>query len=471
MADLRYRGEGVVVKRALAKILMDKEEVPSRKKLMKKRMSIYYPEVELRGEVSRTFTDQWRSLGDRLSLYDVEVQYEAMKLALRLVVFDDVISEDHMKFLRECMKSLHPYLVKHLELYYAPLEQGWASERVFAIPSLARLPYLTCLQIPDSTLSDEVHRQFSLLMRQTATTILLSKDRKKVWSAQRARKEYVDAYCELFGLHHYICPALDESSLKKSDTMGPYTVAAAILGIEFFVVAGLTEAYYLLPFPFLLIIGLYFSLGWENKKAEQIHNLAQERFEKDRENVLPLIIYVCQLNPSARKHQVRMLRSYYTERIDIYLEEKVSYSEAYEKISKCSGLEYEKRRDLVDLLFKLAVEDDGIKNDEWYFLQSVLSGFRFSPTFIAHYQKRYGSLRTEQDPRTERSSSKSSASFKAACYATLGVQEGASDEEVKRAYHVLALQHHPDLPKNADRKVECEALMAKINEAYERICG
>ena len=50
-----------------------------------------------------------------------------------------------------------------------------------------------------------------------------------------------------------------------------------------------------------------------------------------------------------------------------------------------------------------------------------------------------------------------------------GVDENASDEEIKRAYHNLALQYHPDLPKNADHVKESAAMMAKINEAYEKI--
>ena len=54
-------------------------------------------------------------------------------------------------------------------------------------------------------------------------------------------------------------------------------------------------------------------------------------------------------------------------------------------------------------------------------------------------------------------------------YDILGIDENASDEEIKRAYHNLALQHHPDLAKNADRVKESEQMMAKINEAVEKI--
>jgi DnaJ-class molecular chaperone len=53
----------------------------------------------------------------------------------------------------------------------------------------------------------------------------------------------------------------------------------------------------------------------------------------------------------------------------------------------------------------------------------------------------------------------------------LGLEATASERDVQQAYHRLALQHHPDLPKNADRQEECVALMAKINTAYRAIAN
>lgn len=49
-------------------------------------------------------------------------------------------------------------------------------------------------------------------------------------------------------------------------------------------------------------------------------------------------------------------------------------------------------------------------------------------------------------------------------YETLGVQKGASAEEIKKAYRKLAMKYHPD--QNKDSK-EAEAKFKEINEAYD----
>ena len=49
-------------------------------------------------------------------------------------------------------------------------------------------------------------------------------------------------------------------------------------------------------------------------------------------------------------------------------------------------------------------------------------------------------------------------------YEVLGVDRGAGDDEIKKAYRKLAKQYHPDL--NPDDK-EAEKNFKEVNEAYE----
>lgn len=54
-------------------------------------------------------------------------------------------------------------------------------------------------------------------------------------------------------------------------------------------------------------------------------------------------------------------------------------------------------------------------------------------------------------------------------YSVLGVSQGASDEEVKKAYRELARKYHPDNYQNNPLADLAEEKMKEINEAYDTI--
>ena len=197
----------------------------------------------------------------------------------------------------------------------------------------------------------------------------------------------------------------------------------------------------------------------------------------------PIAQKVCQLNPDARPEQERQINGWYTsegydEHFGVMYDKKFDFNMTYRdadfdlaiQILNKEPMSY--RQFFVDKLFKLAVVDDGIHIDEWNLLMDIMKQLKFNKNYFDFFIKRYGPLRTEfddDDPRNASSTREIPVSQLKAYFAILGLEEGASDVEIKRAYHNLALQHHPDLPKNANRVSECEELMARINEAYEKV--
>ena len=191
--------------------------------------------------------------------------------------------------------------------------------------------------------------------------------------------------------------------------------------------------------------------------------------------LLPFINQLCQLNKGAKEEQNTFLSACLSED-----EIEDAFDKEYSDVQMEQSYQYWRGRDLgemkalMNLLFQLTVEQDGIHNDEWKLLMQIMVQLKFNSRYIEYFKDRYSSLRTEFDDY-KRNSTSSQGEYSTVSlesyYAVLGVEKDASIEEIKRAYHELAMQHHPDLPKNANRKEECEAKMMEINEAYEKVRG
>lgn len=54
-------------------------------------------------------------------------------------------------------------------------------------------------------------------------------------------------------------------------------------------------------------------------------------------------------------------------------------------------------------------------------------------------------------------------------YEVLGIQENATDEEIKKAYRKLSRKYHPDANINNPNKEEAEEKFKQVQEAYEQI--
>ena len=191
--------------------------------------------------------------------------------------------------------------------------------------------------------------------------------------------------------------------------------------------------------------------------------------------ILPLLHQLSKLNVSDRDEQEIFLSERFNEdEIQQIFEMDDSDSQFEETINYWREKDLSEKKSLMELLFKFSIVEDGIHNDEWKLLMQIMTQFKFNKNYFDYFKRRYSSLRTEFDDY-ERKSTSSLGEYSTASlepyYAVLGVEKDASIEEIKRAYHELAMQHHPDLPKNADRKEECEAKMMEINEAYEKVRG
>lgn len=239
-----------------------------------------------------------------------------------------------------------------------------------------------------------------------------------------------------------------------------------------------------LAVPILIVVSIFMLLRYFWKKKMLQANMeisfkqAKSRFEFISDNIayLPMIKQVCSLNPNARPGQVALIKEWYgvEESIinefifdDTLSDEDLEFYKKYSKEMTISA-----KKAFVHKLFKLTIVEDGIHNDEWNLLMKIMEEMDFNHNFINYFIRRYKSLRTESENSSNNESTSTeekSISLLKPYYDLLGLEVGASDEEIKRAYHNLALQHHPDMKKNAGRTKECEEMMAKINEAVEKI--
>jgi hypothetical protein len=220
----------------------------------------------------------------------------------------------------------------------------------------------------------------------------------------------------------------------------------------------------------------------KKKEEEELKRIQYLKDEKrllswpDPIHIFPIIHQICQMNLDAREAQEQFLKEVYSaDKTKEVFETEFTDSQFNEAIIYWKKKDFSDKKMFVNYLYKLTILADGIHKDEWNFMISLMSQLKFSKSFIEYFTYRYYALRTEfEDSKSKHGEEGSSTTQQSntnldSYYSILGVSSDASYEEVRKAYHSLALTHHPDLPKNAGRIQECEDLMIKFNEAYNKI--
>lgn len=116
----------------------------------------------------------------------------------------------------------------------------------------------------------------------------------------------------------------------------------------------------------------------------------------------------------------------------------------------------------------------GVDNVTYEALKMMYIGFSYSGTYGGSGSSSYGggySGGGYYDQSGGSSYTPHSGPSLDDCYKILGVSPNATDEEVKKAYRIAAMKHHPDKVSHLgeDVRKKAEETFAKVNEAYDKI--
>lgn len=280
--------------------------------------------------------------------------------------------------------------------------------------------------------------------------------------------------------------------------------AAFVLFLVLTVITYIKNARDAYTFPmitiFIVLPSLFFSLSdfseclTESKKRNRFlkkvglnESQAKYRYNfiKYKKVYMPIVQRMCRLNIHPVLKQLDLIKSSFRSNSGILaefvFEKEYTEDEYKQSINQICCLSLKEKKAVVELLFNIAVLEDGIYDDEWNLLMEVIDSLCYSWNWkewhksIESIKNKYSVFRRNSvdenvnDKKADESTHRAIPSHLKPYYEILGLEDGATEKEIKQAYHNLALQHHPDLIKNADRVKECEKMMAKINEAYDMI--
>ena len=127
-------------------------------------------------------------------------------------------------------------------------------------------------------------------------------------------------------------------------------------------------------------------------------------------------------------------------------------------------MSYQNRLNLLPFLFQVAMVDGDYSEAENRVIHSIAHNLGIAEQHFQYIFRMFVSAGYNSSTASEKMQSVSP-------YAILGVEEGASQEDVKRSYRSLAKKYHPDrLVKYSDaERVAAQEKFIEIQKAYEKI--
>lgn len=249
-----------------------------------------------------------------------------------------------------------------------------------------------------------------------------------------------------------------------------------------------------------LVIIIFFAVAYFVRQGLD-HSDGNELLEEDndyRESVTILLGEVMMADGKTTKSELAEVKAYLADHysqndaknmlafLRDYLKEEHSKPDMRPHFLRINQyMSYKERFDLLHALFKIAVVDSRIERTESRLIEMFARfacitqvdfnrlrgyyayGFTWDNTGRQQSEYQQSQRNNNQEYNTQ-SESQTQVSKKWA-YEVLGLQEGASEKEIKTAFRKLSMEYHPDRQLNAteeELKISTEKFQ-QINEAYE----